>query len=263
MFFYCIYSSETPQLAKHPSVTTLLTAVNRIDLSSIKSIPELNVIMQSLWIRKPNQERADLQDGVQEKRLRPFVLFHMHRLGMMKIVYPTEKIHYDYVVLHGAMINTMIKRIHFLRKIFSRLCNTQIVFLSGKRLLDPDRERTYLLKGLQTEKDAAEYLMRQYNFSNVLFINATNFKGIRPNTKDTVDAWMLMNPKPGRILAISNQPYIQRQDWILRDAMPQDFSLETVGPGADSDIQTKVLFDELARLVYTQTSRTLQGKHEK
>ena len=96
--------------------------------------------------------------------------------------------------------------------------------------------------------------MRKNGFQHFQIANATEFKGVRPNTNDTINAWKKMNPKPGTVLAISNNPYIPRQDLALKKMMGECFDIETVGPSTSADIKISVLFDELARLIYTEAT---------
>ena len=79
---------------------------------------------------------------------------------------------------------------------------------------------------------------------------------IRPNTGDTIIAWLKHNPKPGEILAISSQPYVQYQDAVLKTLIPHGFSTETIGPATVGDSEAiAVNLDNVARILYQEQER--------
>ena len=239
--FFLLYSA----IQNSPALGALLKVVDHQD-----HVKDLKDYTQKHWIRKANQEREDLDENQKYKEKRAFIYYCFQKLGMMNAVMP-QKTHYDYVVIHGAMTKTMQARIDFFKRIRPHVRYKQIVFLSGKRMLDPVKEKNHL--GLITEAEMAAYLMKKNGFKNVEVVNAVEFKGVRPNTQDTIVTWLRSNPRPGTVLAISNNPYIPRQDLTLKQLVKsKDFDIETVGPQTAFDIKGSVLFDELARLIYTE-----------
>lgn len=206
---------------------------------------------QNHWLRKSGQERHDMNENPLYVQHKVFILYHFQKLGMIASTYPKKK-YYDYVVLHGAMTETMERRILFWKGIVPGIKFKQIVFLTGRRMLDPIKEKNY--KGLTTEAEMAEYLVQKNRIKNVQIINAIEFKGARPNTQDTVNTWIKSNPTPGSVLAISNAPYNPRQDWILKKSLGDNFTVETVGPSLHPKTKLSTLFDELARLIFTENT---------
>lgn len=75
-------------------------------------------------------------------------------------------------------------------------------------------------------------------------------KLIRPTTDDTVEEWLKLNPPHGRYLAVSNAPYINRQDLVLRTICPPEYGFDTIGPQASDQEKMAIFLDELARLIF-------------
>lgn len=98
---------------------------------------------------------------------------------------------------------------------------------------------------------------------NVSFINAPmkenreGIKCLRPNTDDTVIFWLKENPPQGKYLAISNAPYIPRQDLVVRLLAPE-YGLDTVGYPLEEDPSLPILLDEMARTIY-QTKKVYEN----
>ncbi|USO02492.1 MAG: hypothetical protein H6850_00635 [Alphaproteobacteria bacterium] len=251
MFFFLFSVVLQPdQTPKKPLQELLERDGYKKDKDSLKSYT------QEKWIRPPGTERAHLQEKTIHSINRDFILAKLNALNMLDRVMPS-KTQYTYIIFHGAYATTMENRISFFKNTLPNIQYKQVVFLTGARLLDPVKEPSFIALGFQTEYHVARYLMKKHKFHNVCVINAKGKNGARPNTADTVQAWLETSPQPGTILAISNNPYIQRQDLILKTLLGNKFQVETVGEAALSDIKISVLLDELARLIFTE----LQSKN--
>ena len=89
-------------------------------------------------------------------------------------------------------------------------------------------------------------------------VQATKDGGTRrPNTADTVSAWLATGPMPGSCLAVSNQPYNLYQDAIIRGSIPTTFTLETVGAGVETQKEESVAvyLDTIARYIFAKTKQ--------
>ncbi len=216
---------------------------------------------QSKWLRQANTERWDIKDSKTHKYDKYF-----KELGMVNPLYPTTK-KYTYVAILGATAPTMITRMDFLKFLIEKkfISFEQLVILTGTRKLNPlaDKKKInnafYLKKisSFKTETEVAIFLSEQIfvktnviNQANINIISAIKYTGSRPNTGDTVKAWLKQNPKSGTILAISNQPYIGRQHAVLQYLLPKEFEVETVGATSSKDITDKLYLDSLARWIY-------------
>ena len=121
-----------------------------------------------------------------------------------------------------------------------------------------------------------EELQSKVAKNDVLFVNAPSRENKRPNTKDTFDFWLESwknkgkypkeyqdfwefipaSPYQAKYLAISDNPFIPYQDWVLRNIFKKEeitkVSLETVGPSADADLPLSVHLDNIARWLYEE-----------
>jgi hypothetical protein len=85
----------------------------------------------------------------------------------------------------------------------------------------------------------------------VVFTNAPAQPGAkRATTRDTIREWLSEKPIPGKCLAISNQPYVEYQQAVTVRLLPEDFSLEAVGPPIDGTPSVAILLDTLGRLLH-------------
>jgi len=232
------------------------------------------------WLRNPGSERFNMVDyyASRKEELRPLCV----TLGLVSDVLPKKK-YYDYVLMHGANMLTMRARIAFLVRIWQDGVRfKKLVFLTGQRDLDPvieapalftDRQQTVLpiradwqidscllpttetagIKVLYEQADVPVEL-RSVPVTIVDAPKTLNNDGqwVRPNTKGTVDTWLLSNPTPGVCLAISNQPFVGYQDATARALLPASFTLETVGVAAPAASESvSIWLDSLARWLYS------------
>ena len=57
-------------------------------------------------------------------------------------------------------------------------------------------------------------------------------------------------PLYGRYLAVTNAPYTNRQDLVVRALAPSDYGFDTIGSGASEQEKVAIFLDELARLIF-------------
>jgi hypothetical protein len=206
---------------------------------------------QKKWLRQSGEELWNVtprQDPSPEKSYELFTT-----LGLTETLHATKK-NYDYVVILGVTLPEMRKRIGFLKK--ENICFNQLVFLVGDRPLDPEKEAGYGANETEMAKKVFQE-MAPAEWNNVVFVD-TPRKPVekRPTTADTFEYWLQMKPKPGSVLVISGQPFIQRQDLIAKEYMPSSFSVETIGNGFSLEEYRRyprglpTVLDELARLIY-------------
>lgn len=199
----------------------------------------------------------------------------LHMLTEIKPV----KMHYDYAILFGGIIQGVRARLAHLVQCWQEGVRwKQLIILTGQRPLDPNIEATttwidrnngslpikqtwHLTDHPLMETDMIHMVLEQsilpaawQNIPLLIVDTPMQKKGtefIRPTTADTVYQWLSTHPSPGTILAISLQPLIGYQDAVLRRYLPSSFTLETVGPAAVNDlIKPEILIDTIARWLY-------------
>jgi hypothetical protein len=213
---------------------------------------------QKKWLRKSGEERwniTPLKDPCPEKT---YALFS--RLKMTQTV-ESSQTNYDTAVVLGATKQKMRKELAFLKEEWKRGVRfKEIVFLVGDRPLDPELEGTVG----KNETGLARLLYQEMALPDwkelpATFVDTPKKPGqTRPTTVDTFYAWLAMDPKPGKVVILSGQPFIGRQGVIAERVLPKSFQVETVGEGFTFEEYREptqglaIVLDELARWIYEE-----------
>ena len=226
-------------------VPFFLLASAREDLYGLFDIPitssqeEILQTIQRLWMQQ-GKERWQFENKFEE--LRPAVWPLLQEMGMIDEIKPT-KTHYETVIVLGALLSRVEDRVDYL--ISCGISFDQLVFLSGERpLLDSEKEK---LPGLLTESEMVRWVYEHSDLPkdhSVLFIEVPMKGERRPNTLDTINAWLKTNPHPATCLANSNQPYVHYQGAVLDRLL--SFSAETVGNPVKGKPTVALMLDTLA-----------------
>lgn len=231
---------------------------------------------QALWLRKPNQERWNMDAYMSEHEVEMQTL--LANLGLCYSIKPKLK-EYDYVVILGALFSTMKLRFQYVLDLWNQgIRYKKIIILAGARPLvesqGENKERFVELLGLdfnnhelKTEADLARVLYQYWNIPyqmkqlpvqiiDVAMIQSSSGVFRRPTTSDTIIEWIKTNPDAGSCLFISNQPYVGYQGAVVKTDMPNGFLVETVGVGATQDFSNAVALDSLARWLYQESKQS-------
>jgi len=189
---------------------------------------------------------------------------------------------YQGAILHGALLPRVRLRLHYLVEQWKQGVRfSHLYFLSGERPLEVQKENEDLFiqdkdsplkirpdwtPPIQFPKTECEMMQLVWDQSEipelmrkevqVYFINAPmknnpkSDKLLRPTTDDTVKYWLKTTPLYGRYLAITNAPYTNRQDLIVRSLAPREYGFDTIGSGANKHEKVAIFLDELARLIF-------------
>jgi hypothetical protein len=218
---------------------------------------------QEHWLRKPTQERWEVEDLPQNQRL--FVLDWAIRNGLFDSWAPSQT-HYDQAVILGGTTFRMHHRLAFLRDLWKQGVRfEQIVFLTGDRPLDPRVDR--YSEVCASESDAAQLIWQEADLPLAMrempirwiAVPMKNEGGLskRPTTEDTILAWVARS-RPNHALFVSNQPYCGYQSAVIKNILPDGFSFELVGEGVEEGdarlSNARVILDTIARWLYAQTN---------
>lgn len=252
---YAQVMSDSSDLQNNPSWFKVLKIVGME--SETPSLEEMNAWAQAHLLRRG--ERWEAQSP-QFESLYPALFPLLQHLGLVQEINTHLKI-YQGALIHGAHLIRMRLRLNYLIQQWN--CGVRfydLYFLSGERDLERDEKQESLT---QTENELTEWLWKQADvpldmrkFVTVHFISAFKKKDeksgkyVRPTTDDTLYAWLKTKPLPGRYLAISNAPYIIRQDLVTQDIVPPEYCIDTVGPKANSQEKMAILLDEFARTLF-------------
>ncbi len=259
---------------------------NILELTHIEHDGTLSSIVQETqasWLRKPGQERWQMEDTNQafSDKLRPA----FQELGILDEVTPSCK-NYDYAVLLGATLPATRRRLAYVLKLWDEGTRfKKLVFFVGARPLDPEREPLKELYNLEqdilpvnaswkqpttppaTETEMSRMVVEQtqlpegFQDVEIVYVDTPMQKNVdgtlrRPTTGDTIKTWLEQeDAQPGTILAISSQPYVGYQDAVLRTLLPERFAIETVGNKTSDELKTSVILDNIARWLYQENKR--------
>jgi hypothetical protein len=134
----------------------------------------------------------------------------------------------------------------------------EIVWLTGDRPLDPRIDE--LTDRCKTESEAAHIIWEEANLPKqmknlpVVFIEVPMKQGEkRPNTEDTLIAWLKKVKEPCSALFVSDQPFIGYQFAVVKGNLPDTIDFEVVGKGADPTSHPRaaaITLDSIARWIY-------------
>lgn len=205
--------------------------------------------VQQLWLQQ-GKERWQFETRYEHLRNVLWPLFE--KMGMVNEIKPSKK-HYGTVLVFGALYNRVQDRINYL--VESGVSFDKLVLLTGERpLLESEKQKMKRENGddLQTEAEMMRWVYEASSLSkeaSLLLINVPMKEGKRPNTLDTILAWLETNPETESILAISNQPYVHYQQAVLESVVP--FKIEVVGPTIQGNPSVDLMLDTFAReLIY-------------
>ncbi len=254
----CNLSSASP-IQDHKIDPTALS-----DLSLALNIPkDADIIAetQKQWLRKPGQERWELTELPPEQKL--FVLDWAEKQGLFASWKPAcEK--YDTALILGATTSRMQMRLDYLKELWIQgIRFNEIVWLTGDRPLD--KRVDSLTDRCNNESEAAHILWEETSLPDgmrnlpVVFVavpmkvEGSSLK--RPNTDDTIIAWLKTNPQPCTALFVSNQPFCGYQFAIIKRCLPISFQFDVVGKGVDPTnhpAMAAITLDSIARWIYLE-----------
>lgn len=217
---------------------------------------------QKQWLRQPGQERWDLTELSPEQK--QFVLSWAKEQGLFAPWKPTCK-QYDKALILGATTPRMQMRLNHLKQLWIEGVRfNAVVWLTGERPLD---QRVDNLTGrCRNESEAAHLLWEETQLPDemrnlpVTFIaEPMHIKGPalkRPNTEDTILAWLKTNPQPCSALFISDQPFCGYQFAVIKKCLPLSFQFDVAGQGADPTslpATAAITLDSIARWIYQES----------
>ncbi|WP_299728446.1 hypothetical protein [uncultured Endozoicomonas sp.] len=217
------------------------------------------------WRRKPAQERWELPDInlSAEKTHRVFQL--LKQLRMTGSIEPPSN-QYDYLLLLGSTAPGMLHRLQHLTELWDKgLRFKHLIFLVSERPLHATMDQSdvlakwaqaYELKPAKTETDAAILLHKLADLPIALKAVPTEFidtpghvrQGYwyRPNTRDTLKHWLKQKPVPGSTLVITDQPHGNYQETVVRQELPETFTVDLSTGSAKPSTRMVIYLDSLA-----------------
>jgi hypothetical protein len=235
-----------------------------IDPSSLQELtatlgisPDKDLIAetQKQWLRSSGKERWEMAELTPEKR--KFVLDWAKKQGLYSEWSPLYKT-YDKALILGATTSRMQMRLDYLKTLWNQGSRfSKIIWLTGDRPLDKRADE--LTDRCSTETEAARVIWEKTNLPDemrklpVVFVSVPMKGKERPNTADTIVAWLNVEPNPCTALFVSDQPFCGYQHAVIKGSLPEPFQFEVVGPGVDPSSHPSaaaITLDALARWLY-------------
>jgi hypothetical protein len=258
LLFSCVSTQKTQIQAPLKQLMRLT------GLGESNNVNDVVTLTQAHWLRPKGSERFDLSTNL--IKLKPEIKNPLEALGLIDEV-TVSQTNFDYLLLLGAAYQSFDSRVKFLESaVHKGLRFKKLVLLGSLRPLDENAERA-LMKGqgfldpLPTnEIEMMELLLARSSLSSLKDLQivrvASSMKKladgtiVRANTRDTIVDFAKSGQSPGNCLAISNQPYVLRQDLVIRGVLKEPWQILTVGPKAQEDLPEATFLDELARYLY-------------
>lgn len=221
-----------------------------------------------VWRRHPKQERWQLKDLDIDKTRHDKALAQLRHLGLVNEIKPNHK-YYDYVLLLGAMLPNMQKRLEHLASLWETgIRFNKVILLVGLRPLTPDIDQVEALTTRATGKtptpetiplnelEGAEMMylstrlptaMREVPIEYVYTPRRwENYRWQRANTRETATTWVKQQPEPGLTLVMSEQPNAHYQREVIRQELPDTFQVDLAARAARPDTRLVLYLDALA-----------------
>lgn len=194
-------------------------------------------------------------------------------LGLVDAVNPLYTV-YDHLIILGSTATTAYERLIDLVSLWKQgIRSDALVFLGSERPLDQEYESAQTILELignfsqgkegiaqKLPRTETELLLFLWNHITVptdlalvqpIIINAPMNGTKRATTADTIVHWLKTNPKVGRCLFISSQPFVGYQDAVIQGCMPAEFIVDTVGRSyPEQSYHLTVVVDTVARWLY-------------
>lgn len=244
------------------------------DVTTDGTLADIVAQTQKQWLRAPGSERWDIAGTASAADQEIYAC--LHKLAICQEVYPSGK-HYEHVMILGALFDTMVQRMQYAIYLWNQGVRfNNIALLAGARPVVPAQgENQEALEKFcghaiehmaQTEADLINFVYENIDMPadmravpvqiiDVPMLQKADGTMRRPNTADTIEYWLNIKPQPGVVLAVSNQPYVEYQDAVLRTLLPIEYPVQTVGSKCVEDKKIGILLDTLARVLYQENVR--------
>jgi len=242
-----------------------------------KNTPESMTQASSAWRRKPGVERWEMPEVNVSAETKVKVLQILTSLGLVHELKP-DKQNYDYVLLLGATIPRMQRRLNQVNRLWTEgVTSNQILFLTGERPLIQNIDHVDELVKQATGGNISESArpLTETEGAKMIWVTSTIPKSLRntdcrfitspriwtdnqwqrPNTRNTLQQWMKSNPPAGSVLIISDQPHAAYQQIVVQSELPNSFSTTLAAEAADIHTPLAIYLDALALWLHNMVSQ--------
>ena len=262
LFFLAIFVCNS--LLGSPVQDHKIDPIALSELAGSLGIPEEANLLhatQKCWLRK-NQERWELAELSSDQR--KLVLDWATRQGLFTSWKPFFNT-YDKALILGTTTSRMQMRLRFLKELWAEgIRFKEIVWLTGDRPLNALVDD--LLDRANNESEAAHIIWEETVLPEEMRNVPVSFIAVpmkmegsslkRPNTEDTIIAWLQVAPQPCTALFVSDQPFCGYQFAVIKTCLPETTQFDLVGPGVDPNSHpaaAAITLDSIARWIYQES----------
>jgi hypothetical protein len=230
------------------------------ELTSALGIPaDANLVeeTQKRWLRRSGTERWEQTEISAEQRQQ--VLSWGQKQGFFSDWLPSQP-SYDSALILGATTVHMQMRLGYLVKLWEKGTRfKEVVWLTGDRPLD--KRVDGLTDRCANESEASHILWEEAKLPEEMRALPVRFVAVpmkgekRPNTEDTIVAWLETKPSAQKTLFVSDQPFCGYQFAVVKGCLPDAIDFDLVGKGADPSshpLAAAITLDSIARWLYEE-----------
>lgn len=246
LFFLCTLTTAILVGSEFPTVDDFKDIAQEFNVDINR--PDLTDHLIAIWKRPDLTELWQVEDTY-DTLMRQKLLKKLQKLHCFEEISPKYK-QYESCLIMGCNAKTFVKRVSYLKKLMNQGIEFKTLYLLvGERPLDPILEKKECEKFSTETEMAIDYTKKILGSDDFIIISVPKEGNRCPSAKDTIGEWIETGPIPGRVLAISNQPFCTYMKRILINLCPSEFEIEVCGFAADKKIKSTTITDVFSRLV--------------
>jgi len=235
----------------------------------------LKWLKEASWKHLAREQGKELWEVLEpdfSKETREDIIQAFYTLHFIDVVKPSER-DFERLIILGAAEFRVEARLDYAEKLWNEGVRFEQIYLLGSgRKVDPSVEKTAeKLKPGATQTDMMRKVFREKSKNwpqgmkniEVIFVDT---KGKRPSLEETIKSWIkeAKPKKKDKVLALSNQPFINYQKNTIETLVPGVF---VAGPQVDKmELRISDAMDSLARTIsrgYEKAKQKLQEESVK
>ncbi|OGJ60252.1 hypothetical protein A2635_00660 [Candidatus Peribacteria bacterium RIFCSPHIGHO2_01_FULL_51_9] len=228
-----------------------------------------------IWYQK-GKFPYEIRDPDKSPLWRAELLPRLSELGLSQEIH-AQIPNYRYCLLLGATVKAVRRRLAFLSIEWNGQPSVRFPFLfllGNERPISPDEYKEFLRYDnkelpFDRQKIRTDHSPRkEWEMMLTVYAQGAAFpwdasrgtstffvptQGERANTADTIAAWLRQkNPEPDSCLVVSSQPHVGYQEWVVRNALPEGFTVEAIGPAAGESTPVAGYLNALTKWIFEE-----------
>lgn len=246
-------------------------SLNQITLAKLANDMGLNGDLleqtQKHWYQAKDQGKERWQISEVSDEHRTLAIQWAQENAMFEPWEPAKE-HYDSALILGSSTTLMRERLKYLVSLWNKgIRFGEVVWLTGDRPLEAKID--HLCDRCSNESEGARWLWEEFSLPEEMRQLSVHFVAVpmklihneakRPNTRDTIIAWMDTKPDAKSALFVSSQPFCGYQHAVIEGALANNIDFDVVGQGVNPDFAKHhpstgaIILDTAAKWLYQET----------